>query len=263
MKDIQEAQDYLDSVRAHDSTSSANLPQSRVGPFGLSTQPTKRNLATGMGTSRDKGIGVDFIPLILNEYTADVLYNMCWAAQKMIDIPVDDMFFRGRQWTSENETDAEKMDDAEKILKPTNKLRRAMKAGRLYGTSFLIIYPKDDEIDMTKPLDMKFLEKDWLSNLRVVNRWHCTVRNWQSMTRRRGYGTPVSVQNHQSRLRHACSRRRGTRHASLRRCADNRRNYSSFMDASFRWNRTTARRRMASRSMAERVGQFCFNQSVD
>ena len=182
-------------IRAFDGSGSgrpASSTNSNVGGLAITRQ---RNSRTGMGTDKDKAQGVSFYPHVLSERDADILYQMSWVAQKMIDIPVNDMFFRGRQFTSD-ESAAEKMVAAEKELKSYRWLKRAMKAGSLHGSALLIIYPKDKSVDMEKEADFSKIEVGGIANLRVVNRWQCQVKNWQTETREEGFGEPYQYWVH-------------------------------------------------------------------
>ena len=55
------------------------------------------NQTTGMGGASDKDLGGAFYAYRMPREEAEQLYAMSWAAAKMVDIPIDDMFWRGSQ----------------------------------------------------------------------------------------------------------------------------------------------------------------------
>ena len=81
----------------------------------------------------DKSEGSFFTPTYIywrNEL--ETVYVESWAARKYIDIPVDDMMIRWREWEagdSANEDAAGAMGEAEKDLELATHLADAMKAG--------------------------------------------------------------------------------------------------------------------------------------
>ena len=146
------------------------------------------NLRTGMGTASDKNVGSEFVAVQLTREDAERLYQMSWAAAKMVDIPVDDMFSRWRRWTGNDAGKNQAMEDAEADLNLMTELPGALKAGKIFGSSLLIVCPANG--DFESPLKSDKVSEGGIANLWVVDRWACSVQNWQTDPSRKRYGKP-------------------------------------------------------------------------
>ena len=103
-----------------------------------------------------------------------MLYNQSWAAKKFIDIPVDDMFKRWREWdTAQDEAGAQAMMETERRFKVRSKLERTMKMGRLYGTGLLVMVTREAPLDA--PLRIEQLRPGDLVGLRPFHRYDASV----------------------------------------------------------------------------------------
>ncbi|MCY3553724.1 MAG: DUF1073 domain-containing protein [Gemmatimonadetes bacterium] len=142
--------------------------------YGL-TQGGPVNPVSGMGTQADKSEHAFFTPTRVSwRGDLEVLYAQSWACKKFIDIPIDDMMIRWRQWEAgENESAAETMDEAEKMYQVVQKLGRAMKAGRLYGTGLLVMMTREAPLEM--PMDPKRIRPGDLVGLQVFDRFDASV----------------------------------------------------------------------------------------
>lgn len=147
------------------------------------------NTVTGMGTSNDRSLATMFQPVRIERSQAEAIYQMSWAAAKMIDIPVDDMFVRGRRWTDDNEKDQERINEAETELNAMANLANAIKAARIFGSSLVIICT-DNEADFETELDVEKIEEGSITNLWVVDRWSTWVKSWQTDPTKKKYGMP-------------------------------------------------------------------------
>ncbi|MCK4814686.1 hypothetical protein KA005_02860, partial [bacterium] len=73
-----------------------------------------QNLLTGAGTSLDKTEYSFYLPTrITSKNQLETLYIQSWAAKKFIDIPVDDMFIRWREFTDMENENVELIQQAE------------------------------------------------------------------------------------------------------------------------------------------------------
>lgn len=132
------------------------------------------NLLTGAGTSLDKTEYSFYLPTrITSKNDLEVLYVQSWAARKFIDIPVDDMFIRWREFTEMDNVDIELIQQSELDLNITEKLAMAMKAGRLFGTGLVILITKEAPLDM--PLNIDRLQSGDLLNILAVDRFDATI----------------------------------------------------------------------------------------
>lgn len=140
------------------------------------------NNTTGMGGATDKDLGGAFYAYRMPREEAEQLYAMSWAAAKMIDTPIDDMFWRGRRSTGDDQGAIDAFEKAEHDLGLMTALPNAMKAGQIFGTGLMILchLDKTGEGDLSKPFTADDVQEGGLANLWVVDRWACSVQNWQT-----------------------------------------------------------------------------------
>lgn len=109
------------------------------------------NELANLGTSRDQRLNTSFSALrSLNEASLFTQWDTDWLSGKIVDIPVDEMT---REWRVFENLDAEKQEALKAIenrLKIREKLNKAMKFGRLYGTAYLYLVTSKNP---TGPLD--------------------------------------------------------------------------------------------------------------
>lgn len=173
------------------SATDASPASSRAAVYASGPRnPRFGNTVSGAGGRTDKDLGSQFHAYRMQREEAERTYAMSWAAEKMINIPVDDMFWRGRIFTGDDQEAIRKFEEAEKELKVMTRLPDAMKAGRLFGTALLIVCPADSrgEGDFSTPLQPEDIQEDGIANLWVVDRWACSVENWQTSPFYPNYG---------------------------------------------------------------------------
>ena len=115
----------------------------------------------------------------------EILCVQSWAARRVRDLPVDDMFIRWRKWDCDPDR-AEVMDECERKHRVQAKLSAVMRAARQHGTGMIVMHT--GEAPMDQPLDMRRLREGDLSNLLVVDRWELSTSDWVSDTRDPNYG---------------------------------------------------------------------------
>jgi phage-related protein (TIGR01555 family) len=128
------------------------------------------NLATGLGTSKDKSIHNRWEHTSRNSdhQTLAARYREDWVSQKVINIVPQDTT---REWRSFESEDATEADEEFKIR---SLFKEAFKWARLYGTSFLIIDVADGRTP-EKPLNWNKLKPGCIRSLQVVDRTRITV----------------------------------------------------------------------------------------
>lgn len=134
------------------------------------------NTQTGMGLAgSDKNEASFFTPTRLHSrHELETLYVQSWAAAHYIDIPVDDMLIRWREFESgENEAAAEAMSEVERRHRVQSRLAAAMKAGRLYGTGLLVMVTR--EANLQVPLMPERIREGDLVGLLVFDRYEASV----------------------------------------------------------------------------------------
>ena len=159
------------------------------------------NSMTGAGGSFDKTEYSYFLPTrITGRMEMETLYAQSWAAAKFIDIPVDDMFLRWREFSDMSKEAVERIEELEDQFDIQDRLSRAMKAGRLYGTGMVIILTREAPPEV--PLNINRIIPGDLQNLLTVDRFDCSVmsKDWNPLSQ--NYGKPsmyrVILKNGQS-----------------------------------------------------------------
>ena len=177
--------DRLKTIRvraAEDSATNGGGPfASRATDLGDGGSRAARfaNQRSGAGSFADKDLGGMFVARRMERAFAETLYQMSWAARRMIDLPVNDMFVRGRAWSADGDGAAIKaMETAERDLKVMQRLANGMKAGRLFGTSLVVICPSDG--DFESELRPEDVVEGGIANLWVVDRWAASVESWRT-----------------------------------------------------------------------------------
>ena len=148
------------------------------------------NNTTGMGGASDKDLGGQFYAYRMPREEAEQLYAMSWAAAKMVDIPIDDMFWRGRRFTGDDQNAIDAFEEAEHELGLMTALPNAMKAGQIFGTGLMIVCHTEasGEGKLDKPFTAEDVQEGGLANLWVVDRWAASVQNWQTSPFQPRYG---------------------------------------------------------------------------
>jgi len=170
------------SKKGKDSTTTAGLNGLVSGGF--------HNSATGAGGAMDKTEYSYFSPTRLASKTQlEVLYNESWACGKFIDIPIDDMFLKWREFVEMEPESIRLMEEAEKEFKITTRLSSAMKSGNLYGTGILAIFTKDSAPD--QPLNPDRMLPGDLVNILPFDRFDLSIvgKDWDIMSP--NFGQPL------------------------------------------------------------------------
>ena len=169
-------------------------------PYGSLMQGGIQNYKTGMGTGLDSSESSFFRPTrIYSRHQLETLRVQSWAARKFIDIPVDDMLIRWREWKGDGSSDAsvETMIEAEERHMVQQKLASAMKAGRLYGSSLLLMVTKEANPEM--PLNVEQVRPGDLVNLLIFDRYSASVQERDNDIMSPTYGEPIVYRIHPHR----------------------------------------------------------------
>lgn len=150
-----------------------------------------QNPASGMGVEGARSAQSYWAQRQLTPLQIEACYQQSWAARKLVDIPVDDMWALGRYWTGDNEDTARQLDAAYKELDIYRQLAKTQKAARLYGTAFLVLVPVN-QMRLADPLDAEAASPDDLANVWSVTRHSCIDTTWETDIGQPGYGQPYS-----------------------------------------------------------------------
>ena len=133
------------------------------------------NQLSGLGGPKDKGDKTFFQPTVIGDGSyLQTLYVESWAASNAIDIPVDDMFIRGREWMSDDENAVMTMEDAYREYDAEAKLANVLKLARLFGGAILVMVI-DGQGDMREPLDVSKVSEGNLRNLLAFDRFDLRI----------------------------------------------------------------------------------------
>ena len=147
------------------------------------------NRKTGMGGPNDLDIGTTLTPKDLNQEDAETMYQMSWAAQRIVNIIIDDMFAAGRRWTSRDEGLNRLMEEAEDDLKLWERMPNAIRAARIYGSALMVVCPVDG--DFESPMDPYEYVEGYIANLIAVDKHSLTIKEWEVEPSNPGYGMPA------------------------------------------------------------------------
>ena len=186
------------ALHSHDSTSErqrgspGRLPGTGSPGSGLADRGGYRNPVTGAGGLSDRGEHGFFTPTrIYSKWGLESLYVEPWAARKFLDIPVDDMLIRWRRFLDElDEAAAQAMREAEERHRVQDKLAQVIKAGRLYGSAFLVMATM--EAPLNEPLAVERVRPGDLKNLLVFDRYDTSIVARDPDPFSPTYGEPLS-----------------------------------------------------------------------
>ena len=147
------------------------------------------NPSSGAGTSLDKNSTSFYAPTqITSKRIIETLSVESWAAAKFINIPVDDMFIRSREFFDMDNEAIKIIERAEKKFDINGKLSKSMKAATMYGTGLFIIMTKEAPPD--KPFDISRMIPGDLANIITVDRYDASIVSRTNNPLSLNYGKP-------------------------------------------------------------------------
>tara|TARA_R110000751_G_scaffold15590_3_gene50377 strand:+ start:380 stop:1687 length:1308 start_codon:yes stop_codon:yes gene_type:complete len=128
------------------------------------------NLATGLGTQKDKGMSNEWLHSNrnVNHINLSARYREDWVSQKVCKIVPQDMTREWRDCSTPEAVEADKHWNVAQVF------REAYKWARLYGTSFVIMDVADGR-NVDKPINWKKLKPGCIRSFNVVDRTRVTV----------------------------------------------------------------------------------------
>ncbi|QHJ76984.1 MAG: hypothetical protein [Caudoviricetes sp.] len=132
-----------------------------------------RALLSGMGDpKRDKLAGSSYDTNIFDDVQLEAMYRTAWLGRKIVDIPADDAFRKGRSWQAKQDQ-ITKIEDEEKRLDVIGKLLLCKKQARLWGGA--AIYLGTDDENLEEPINPEALGQGGLRYLTVLSRRELTA----------------------------------------------------------------------------------------
>lgn len=136
----------------------------------VSTSDGLQNLATGLGTAKDKAFGNQWVHSNRNvdHITLSARFREDWVSQKVCKVVPQDMTREWRICSTPEAAEADKFWNIARIY------REAYQWARLYGTSFVLMDINDGRTT-DKPVNWKKLKPGCLRSFNVVDRTRITV----------------------------------------------------------------------------------------
>lgn len=159
-----------------------------TGSSNVTGQARLVNPLSALGGEADKTVTISFQDVVLKYGEADTLYRHSWAAAKMIDIPVDDMWRKGRTFTDADDGLIEAMEDAQEDLHVLERVPDTQKLARLHGTGMLVVVVEGQELE--DPLDVDRIPEGGINNFLVVGRDAIEIENYVGDVHIPGFGEP-------------------------------------------------------------------------
>lgn len=125
------------------------------------------NIITGMGTDRDKSMGMHFRLDPMTQDQVETAYRSDWISRKIVDIPARDAFREWRSWQADAR-DITQIEALESALGIQKKAMTAFQRGRLYGGGALVLGV--DQGRSEDPLDVENVQKGQLKFVHCVSR---------------------------------------------------------------------------------------------
>ena len=151
-------------------TKPSNVAVITAAPPQVSLADGLQNLATGLGTGKDKAMGNQWIHSNRNvdHVTLSARFREDWISQKVCKVVPQDMT---REWRKCSTPEAVEADEDWNVARI---FREAYQWARLYGTSFVLMDINDGRTT-DKPVNWKKLKPGCIRSFNVVDRTRITV----------------------------------------------------------------------------------------
>lgn len=125
------------------------------------------NVASNLGTSKDKQAYSKYAANCLSEEELSSMYRTSWLAAKIVDIPAYEMTREWRKFTMQDTELVEQLEDAEKGYDLKGVMRDALRWSALYGGSAIVM---GVDGDISKPLTVDSVKQGALRYLHVIDK---------------------------------------------------------------------------------------------
>jgi phage-related protein (TIGR01555 family) len=149
-----------------------------------------RNLASGMGTSRDKGAQSTYgRPRDDQRQEFINAFRGAWLPRRVVSQVAEDCFRNWRDWQADP-AQISLIERTEKRLKLRDNMKRAKLMARLLGKAYVYISIKGDEGRLTEPLNPERVRRDGIYKLQVFNETEIVEGDIDIDPMSLGYGEP-------------------------------------------------------------------------
>ena len=148
------------------------------------------NQASGLGTVLDKGQQTFFQQLdLISGEELENIYIQSWAIRKTIDIPIDDMFVRPREWEGNDKKKITAINDYDEKYNFDQLISSAMKLARVMGSGMFVVMSSNAGPEV--PLDIEKIKEGDISNFLVFDRDDAHIELWDKDLNSKDFGKPV------------------------------------------------------------------------
>lgn len=150
---------------------------------------TLKNLVTGLGTSKDKTVGMGFEFKPISDAELNAMHRSDWLSRKIVDIIPNDMTREWRDWQADDKA-IEAIEAVEKLplINLQAKVNEALRKARLFGGSAIYIGIKGAR--PSEPLELDRIGKDSLEYLHVLLKSELTPGTFEYDVTSEFYGEP-------------------------------------------------------------------------
>lgn len=147
-----------------------------------------RSLVNGMGEiGRDKAASTYYTRNFINDEQLVSAYASSWIAGKIVDIPADDAFRKGRGWQAEEKA-ITAIENEEKRLDFWPKVIKAYKSARLFGGGAILI--GTGQSILTSKLDPATIKQGGIKYLSVLSKRYLTAGDLDTDLTSESFGLP-------------------------------------------------------------------------
>lgn len=147
------------------------------------------NLITRMGTGRDKNALSQFGFNPIARAELENLFRDDWVGNKIVRIPAQDMTRNGREWKASPDQ-VRDLEKAERELKLSSVLQRALIWQRLYGGSAILV---DDGNNPSSPINPERVRRGGIRAFHVLGRERLNITELERDIRSPNFGMPKNV----------------------------------------------------------------------
>lgn len=147
------------------------------------------NLASNLGTERDKAAHTFYSETYLDDAMCSRIYRYSWLGRKIVDIPAKDATRKWRNWNAEA-PQIELIEAEEKRLGIKAKVLDCRRKARLFGGAGIFIGTGASVEQLKLPLDPTKLKKGGVKYLTVLTRRQMQVNALEDRADNENYGKP-------------------------------------------------------------------------
>lgn len=147
------------------------------------------NVVANIATGRDKASFSSWEVIQRSPLEYEAMYRSGWLGRKIVDIPCDDMTRKWRTWNSDDDF-IKLVDETEKLFRTRDRVTKALRWARLFGSSAIMIGVKPRLGKPDEPLDVAKVTAGDLLYLHVEIAPYLTIQSWNNDLLSPDFGKP-------------------------------------------------------------------------